>query len=609
MKTFNVLKDIARLLRPIRGATHTQRMDSYYRGQASTYDATRRGFLHGREGLMQECARQAKTGGIWVDVGGGTASNVVAMRRYRKLETFDKIYIIDISPAMCQTAREALLREGITNAEVVCADATDFSPPEPAALITLSYSLSMMPDFRRVIDHLVSCLATDGRFGVVDFFGAGLWRTWFNLDHIDIGPERRAHLEQRLDSLFECDAKAPIAWFPFLKLPFYISVKTRKPGAVQSRPRFRHEQQTGSAWRFGNWFIYNISFEDPDLDRRHLSIGAGDQVLMLTSGGCNAFEWLLADAHVTTVDINPCQNFLMELKCAAIEVLDDADIWKLLGEGRHEDSRRIFEKELQWRLSPAARDFWGRRRRYFRNGLHNHGGVGTGAWLLRAAVRLTARKGNSVIDRLMAAQSIDEQLHLWKTSLRPFLVGSGLLRYMANPLMLWFCIGVPRNQWNEVVRGRRLEAYLDTVCSGLLANTLISKNYFWLWFWTGKFERDSCPSYLRQDSIRRLKDGRLSRLRVQQTTFLEAARSGEFTRLILGDHLDWFDPAKVEGVVDELSKSLRPGAKLSFLTSSASPAYAEHFRRRGLNVEQRGSMAPYMDRMNTYEGYYVVTKT
>lgn len=609
MKGFKVINDVLRLLHPIRGKTQAERMESFYENQAASYDATRRGFLHGREVLMRECARLTPPGGIWVDVGGGTASNVVAMRRYRQLETFDRIYVVDISPAMCQTARGALQREGIANVEVICADAAVFSPPASAALITFSYSLSMIPDYRSAIDQALSYLSPEGRFGVVDFFGLGLWRSWFNIDHIDVGPERRAYLERHLDTLFDSDAKAPIKWFPLLKVPFYISVKGPKPAAIPGRPRFVYDKRPRGGWRFGNTFIYNISFEDPDLDRRHLSIGAGDHVLMLTSGGCNAFEWLMADARVTAVDINPCQNFLMELKCAAIEVLDDSDIWKLLGEGRHEDGPRIFQQELQWRLSPSARDFWRRRLRHFKDGMHNHGGVGSAARLLRTLVRLTSRKGHSLIDRLMAARSVDEQVDLWRTRLRPILVESGLLRVMANPILLWFWIGVPRHQWKQVVHGRRLETYLDNVCGGLVANTSISQDYFWRWFWTGRFERDICPAYLRADNICRLKDGRLSRLQVKHSTFLQEIRNGRFTKLILGDHLDWFGPHEIEHVVDEVARSLEPEAKLSFLTSSAAPAYAEHFRRRGWNVEQRGAMAPYMDRMNTYEGYYIVTKS
>jgi betaine lipid synthase len=602
------------------GDTHAERMESFYRPQAKSYDQLREGFLHGRDLLMRECARLAPAGGVWVDLGGGTARNLLAMRAHRRLDTFERIYLVDISPAMCAVARAALAREGIGNAEVVCADAGAFAPPEKASLVTFSYSLSMMPDFHRAIDQALSYLAPDGRLGIADFFVPGrdeerrtmgyaarwLWRAWFDLDRIEVGPERRAYLEHKLGALFDCDARAPISWAPFVQVPYYVSVKA--PRASPARPRFHYRGGARASWRFGKTFIYNISWEDPELDKRHLGVGEGARVLTLTSGGCNSLEWLLEGAEqVTTTDINACQNFLLELKCAAVAQLEAEDVWKLLGEGRHERIRQLFERELRWHLSPPARDFWRERLHYFDDGLYNHGGTGRGTGLVRKGVRLLAGKNQSIIDRFLAARSIEEQQELWRSRVRPLLVGSGLLGALCNPVTLWFCIGVPRNQWLQVIKGRSAEEYFDAVGEGLFSSGLVGDNYFWRWFFTGEFVRGCCPRYLLRENLAKLKDGRLSRLQVRHGTFLAAAREGRHDRLILGDHLDWFGPRRVEAVVDELGRALHPQARLSFLTSSPDPSHAAHFRSRGFQVDKRASMKPYMDRANTYEGYYVVT--
>lgn len=47
-------------------------------------------------------------------------------------------------------------------------------------------------------------------------------------------------------------------------------------------------------------------------------------------------------------DMNPCQGHILELKLAAIQVLDYSDFWKIFGEGRHED----FERLLTVKMSP-----------------------------------------------------------------------------------------------------------------------------------------------------------------------------------------------------------------------------------------------------------------
>jgi S-adenosylmethionine:diacylglycerol 3-amino-3-carboxypropyl transferase len=306
--------------------------------------------------------------------------------------------------------------------------------------------------------------------------------------------------------------------------------------------------------------------------------------------------------------VNPAQNFLMELKCAAIYALDPADIWKVLGEGRHPRIRTIFEQELQWHLSPPARDYWRARLHYFDAGLYRHGGTGRGLSLVRKGAQLLAGAERSILERFVDSRSIEEQHELWRTRVRPILVESGLLRTLANPAALWFSIGVPRHQWAQVIEGRSPEAYFDAVGEAVFSHSLVRTNHFWRWFFTGEFVPECCPRFLKPENLEKLKDGRLARLEVRHGTFLAAAREGRHDKLILGDHLDWYAPHAVERVIEELCQAIDEGAKLSFLTSSTAPRYAAHFRQRGFAVDKCAQMRPHMDRCNTYEGYYIVSR-
>jgi hypothetical protein len=66
-----------------------------------------------------------------------------------------------------------------------------------------------------------------------------------------------------------------------------------------------------------------------------MDINPSDTVLTLTSGGCNALNLLLHGAgHVVSVDCNPAQSSLLELKRTAIAQLPYEDVWKMFGEGR-----------------------------------------------------------------------------------------------------------------------------------------------------------------------------------------------------------------------------------------------------------------------------------
>src|SRR5215207_9405341 len=78
----------------------------------------------------------------------------------------------------------------------------------------------------------------------------------------------------------------------------------------------------------GRNLVYNTCWEDPALDRVALQLNDSDRVVVITSAGCNALYYLLAGAgEVNAVDVNPRQNHLLELKCAAIRALEYEDLW------------------------------------------------------------------------------------------------------------------------------------------------------------------------------------------------------------------------------------------------------------------------------------------
>lgn len=71
---------------------------------------------------------------------------------------FEHVYLVDLSPSLCEVARHRFERLGWDNVTVMCQDARSFQLPEreidpraasPATdradLITMSYSLSMIP--------------------------------------------------------------------------------------------------------------------------------------------------------------------------------------------------------------------------------------------------------------------------------------------------------------------------------------------------------------------------------------------------------------------------------------------------------------------------------
>ena len=148
----------------------TSRMNRMYRRQRHIYDGTRRYYLLGRDRLIM--GLKPAPGANVLEIGCGTGRNLVqAARLYPDARFFG----IDVSTEMLTSAITAISRRGLTNRiRVAHGDGTAFDPRILFGIrsfdhIMISYSLSMIPEWRRVLQAAVSRLAPGGRLHVVDF--------------------------------------------------------------------------------------------------------------------------------------------------------------------------------------------------------------------------------------------------------------------------------------------------------------------------------------------------------------------------------------------------------------------------------------------------------
>ncbi|KAI0659731.1 hypothetical protein C8Q70DRAFT_90917 [Cubamyces menziesii] len=245
-------------------------LEGFYRTQAEIYDATRGVLLCGREDMLQLAAAQLKhrlgsrdAKPIWVDIGGGTGYNIEKMNDFVPVdEFFSAVYLVDLSPSLCQVARQRFAKLGWKNVHVVCEDARTFALDKSVDLleatevgaagnskyrvkadyVSMSYSLSMIPDFYSVIDTITDLLAPHGLISCVDFyvqsassyslrnftgghhsrhvnwFSRLFWRTWFRLDRVHLDEGRRDYLEHRFGTILNVNERN----YALGGIPYYI---------------------------------------------------------------------------------------------------------------------------------------------------------------------------------------------------------------------------------------------------------------------------------------------------------------------------------------------------------------------------------------------------
>jgi len=294
----------------------------------------------------------------------------------------------------------------------------------------------------------------------------------------------------------------------------------------------------------GNNLVYNTCWEDPRLDHRAMELTARDDVLVITSAGCNALDYALASPNsVHAVDMNPRQNALLELKLAGIRHLEFEDFFQLFGRGHLPEVRAVYENVLRDSLSEFSQTYWDRWIKFFdnRRPFYFRGTSGGFAQLINMYIdRIVGCR--TTVNRLLEADSIDEQREIYDNELHDRFWTKSIRFAMGRDTTLSL-LGVPRAQRVQVEKdyeGGIVQFVKDCVDS-VFAGLPIHDNYFWRVYLTGSYTRDCCPEYLRPENFAKLKSGLVDRVHVHTNSvqgFLEST-DVHFSRFVLLDHMDW----------------------------------------------------------------------
>jgi S-adenosylmethionine-diacylgycerolhomoserine-N-methlytransferase len=197
-------------------ATAAGRMNRLYGRQRYIYNFTRKYYLLGRDLLIERL--NAGSGDSVLEIGCGTGRNLVrAASRYPHAKFFG----IDISTEMLMSAKQAIDRRRLSQrvflaeADATAIDMTVLFGRAQYQRVFISYSLSIIPNWRSVLPLAYSLLLREGELHIIDFgdfdplppwVGHGM-RHW--LARFDVVP---------CDEL-ECDL-TELAWRTHAKLNF-----------------------------------------------------------------------------------------------------------------------------------------------------------------------------------------------------------------------------------------------------------------------------------------------------------------------------------------------------------------------------------------------------
>lgn len=245
---------------------HGDKMSSFYADQAKGYDAVRENMLIARSDMMSGFG-PIKKGHTWLDVGGGTGRNLHYLRA--QLDLFDRIVVLDICPELLEIGQENA-RRSFTASQcekihwvVLDINSKDVSSKLAVHLrndlhrgfdtISFSYSLSMIPEWKKALFSAKSLMSEDGRVIVSDFdtyteqgksVKDFLIRSWYAQDGVRIEAKSRHFITEEVFPSDKFTVTTARFQKKLMKVPIPHYVACCRKGTITTPEGFRRPSKT-----------------------------------------------------------------------------------------------------------------------------------------------------------------------------------------------------------------------------------------------------------------------------------------------------------------------------------------------------------------------------
>lgn len=341
---------------------------------------------------------------------------------------------------------------------------------------------------------------------------------------------------------------------------------------------------------FAIWFdafVYNQIWEDPRIDLEALKLNDESRVLTISSGGCNALNYLLSSPQsVTAVDLNKNHIYLLDLKAAACNGLDDHEaFFDLFAKGKSKNAHVNYLRSVSPNLNRDARDFWesnspfngllyGDRISFFTgSGLYDHSRNG---YFLRFFHRFANLLGCRP-EEILKARSFEEQEQLYMLHIDPFF-DSSLIKTIGKLPITMFGLGIPPQQYDELKKdladgGSIIDVYRERT-RRLACDYPIAKNYFAWQAFARKYDtekRQAIPEYLKEDNYATLRQniGRLQTKIGSATDAILNEPPDTFNRFVFLDAQDWMNAEQMTELWSAIAEKASSGSRVIFRTAGA----------------------------------------
>jgi S-adenosylmethionine-diacylglycerol 3-amino-3-carboxypropyl transferase len=345
---------------------------------------------------------------------------------------------------------------------------------------------------------------------------------------------------------------------------------------------------------FTAWFdrlVYPQIWEDPEVDIQALKLNSQSRIFTISSGGCNALNYLTERPEsVTVVDLNEAHIALIKLKLTAIKHLpDQAAFFDFFGKADLKKNLDRYNADIKPNLDAKTLAYWeaktsifGKKRiTQFTDGFYRHGLLGQFIGLIHW---VSKRQGYD-ISKVMLAHTLKEQQTLFDQHIAP-VFETRLVKFLCNRSIVMYSLGIPPAQFEEMDQESKQERQgmhdlLKERARRLACDFPIKDNYFAWQAFNRSYDivhRQAVPRYLKADQFGTLQSEQdnVHVFHQSMTERLKAMPNQSLNAYLFLDAQDWMDAQQLTELWQEVNRTAMPNARVVFRTAgTTSPLEAK----------------------------------
>ena len=307
--------------------------------------------------------------------------------------------------------------------------------------------------------------------------------------------------------------------------------------------------------------LYAQCWEDPEMDRVAFQIKPGDNILSITSGGCNALSFLLDDpGTVTCLDLNRYQNYLLNIKINAFKALTHNEILEFFGISI--SSRRW---ELYQKIKPFLPDdqqvYWANKTADINQGILHSGRYEKYMHLLKRIFRILI--GKNIISELFNASTVEERQELYQKKWDNFRWRIFCMIFLSRTFASLF---FDKAFYKYLEPSFSFRTYYKSAVKRAVTELPVTKNYFLAYILLGNYSKDNFPPYLRKENYELVRN-RVDRIQMVTSGCIEYFRllpSDTITQFNFTNIFEWMSPDEFGQLLRETIRIGKDGAILTY---------------------------------------------